>query len=218
MGLFAEIVKLGASKLNALTGGAQWQAINALSNDVSDFEDFGEIDVFQCLGVDSLPWPADESGHVEALILRGAGNRNAVCVGARELRTAKGTGNLKPGDTVLRSTGPQQAAQVQCKEEKRQVVLYTKDTAAEGMVIMLDGKNDKLQINARGAVIEIDPDGDISLTNAAGTGFAIQGKKIVFLGELSIPGIPPGMALLAGLPAPDPTGLAPTMPVLGTSK
>jgi len=214
-----EVARLGASQQHASTKAIGWQCINPITGD-DDFEDFGVVDVMQGLGITAAPWPADDSGYAEALLLKGAANRNAIAVGARDTRSAKAIGNVRPGDTVLHSTGPEQAAQVQCKEAKRQVVNYTKDTDGQGMVFMLDGKNNKIQFLARGAMIEIDDVGDISMIGAGGASIMIQGNHIYMNGTLHIPGIPPGMVLYAAPPGggfigpPGTPGLPPSVPLI----
>lgn len=212
-----EIVKLGSAKLNAGTGAPQWQAINEISDDPGDSEDFGEIDVFQCLGVTSIPWPADDTGFAEGVAIRNCGNRNGVVVGARDLRTAKALGNAKPGDTILHSTGPQQAAQLQLKEAKRQVVAFTKDSAGKGMVVTLDGTNDKIQVSGFKMLIEMVRGEGIKIDNGEGACIVLQGGDIFFMGNLHLPGLAPGQAIAAGSPVGDPSGVSPTFAVLGVS-
>ncbi len=214
-----EVVKLGASEQNTTTKAVGWQCQNPITGE-DDFEDFGVVDVMQTLGVTSSPWPADDSGYAEALVIRGAGNRNAIAVGARDTRSAKAIGTCRAGDTVLHSTGPEQAAQVQCKELKRQVVLYTKDTEGTGMVVMLDGTNDKFQVLCRGAMIEIKPNGDLSLIGAGGASILLQGDHIFLNGNVHLAGMPPGMVLMAGPASGSPGGPSsvPLVPVLGVGK
>jgi hypothetical protein len=189
-----DVIKLGASKL-AETGAALWQAVRAITDDVSDVEPFGEIDVFQALGVSSMPYPADDSGHAEGVIVENCGNMDAVCVGARDTRTAKITGNLKPGDTVLHSTGPSQAAQVQCKEEKRQVVLATKNKAGETQALLIDGNKEKFQVAVGGCMLEI-ADGGFTLTDASGkASIIIRNGTINLVGKIVLGGLTPIPAL-----------------------
>jgi len=214
----AEIVVLGASVQND-NGVPLVQALLPVGNSVDDVEPFGEVDIFQSLGVSSLPWPADETGHAEGLLLRNVGNRNAVLVGGRDTRTAKAIGKLHPGDTVLHSTGPNQAAQVQCKEDKRQVVLYTVDNSEEGVVVMVDGKNDKVQILGFGMVWEMSKEHGFTMSNGEAS-FLLQGNKLYFNGEISLPGMLPGMCLMQGPATGSPGGAAsvPLLPVQGVGK
>jgi hypothetical protein len=194
-----DVIKLAASKL-AESGAALWQAVRAITNDVDDVEPFGEIDVFQGLGLSSMPYPADDEGHAEGVIVENCGNMNAVCVGARDTRTAKITGNLKPGDTVLHSTGPAMAAQVQCKEEKRQVVLATKNKANETQALLIDGKNEKFQVAVGGCMLEI-ADGGFTLTDASGkASVIIRNGTINLIGKIVLGGIAPvpGLSIMLG--------------------
>ncbi len=114
----ADIALLGASKIGA-NGSPVWQPAVPITDDSEDLEGFGECQVFQSLGISSLPYQKDENGFAECLVMRNVGGRDAVCLGARDTRSAKIVGNLKPGDTVVHSTGPSEAAQLQLKEEKR---------------------------------------------------------------------------------------------------
>lgn len=218
-----EIVKLGASQQHETTKAVQWQGINQITGD-DDSESFGSFDVMQCLGVASAPWPADDNGFAEAVIAKNCGNRDAIGLGGRDPRSAKAIGKLRPGDTVVYSTGPEAAAQIQLKESKRQVVGYTKDTDGTGMVIMLDGTNNKFQVMVRGAMIEIDDGGDMSLVNSGGASILLQGGDIYLNGSVHLSGMNPGMTLVQSLPVQqDPSTTAgfiivPLMPVLGVGK
>lgn len=215
-----EIVKLGASQQNETTKAVQWQGVNQITGE-GDAEDFGAFDVMQCLGVTSAPWPADADGHAEAVIAKNCGNRDAIGLGARDTRNAKAIGKLRPGDTVMHSTGPESAAQLQLKETKRQVVGYTRDTDGTGMTVMLDGTNNKFQVLVRGAMIEIDPDGDMALVGAGGASIMIQGGDIYLNGLVHLSGMTPGMTLAQMLPVPQPAAsllINPIMPVLGVGK
>ena len=151
----ADICVLGASKV--VGGVPLWQGLIPIANDnaANPNEPLGDLQVFQTLGVTSLPFPKDDSGFAEAVVLRNVGGRKGVYVGARDTRTAKVVGAMKPGDTVVHSTGPKQAAQLQLKEDKRQSVLLSKDKRGKHMAVTLDGENGKLQITARGAVWEL---------------------------------------------------------------
>lgn len=209
-----EIVKLGASKLNGKTKSPQWQAVNDISEEDGDSEDFGDIDVLQGLGLTSMPWPAEGDSYAEGALIRNCGNRNGICIGARDTRSAVALGNVRPGDTVLHSTGPNQAAQVQCKEDKRQVVLFTKDSAGKGMVIVLDGKNDQIQIQGFGMIFEMSKENGIKIDTGKGASIMMDGEDVWINGNVHFKGIPPGMTLCASaVPVVGVTGT--TVPVLG---
>lgn len=211
-----EIVKLGASQQHETTKAVQWQGVNQITGD-DDSEDFGSFDVMQCLGVASAPWPADANGFAEAVIAKNCGNRDAIGLGGRDPRSSKAIGKLRPGDTVVYSTGPEAAAQLQLKESKRQVVSYTKDTDGTGMVVMLDGTNNKYQVLVRGAMIEIDDSGDMSLIGNGGASILLQGSHIYLNGNVHLSGMSPGLVLMQGPPSGSPGSVAsvPLFPVLG---
>jgi hypothetical protein len=214
-----EVIKLGVAEQSETTRAVGWQGVNPLTGDGA-FEDYGVMDVMQALGLSAGVWPPDENGYAEGLMFPGAAGRTGIIGGARDTRTAKALGTIRPGDTILHSTGPQQAAQVQCKESKRQVVCYTKDSEGTGMVVMLDGTNDKYQVLCRGGMIEIAPNGDISLIGGGGASILLQGNHIFLNGNVHLAGMPPGMVLMAGPASGSPGGPAsvPLFPVLGVGK
>jgi hypothetical protein len=209
----AEIVKVGGATL--VEGNPVWDANNPVGDETSDIEPIGQLDAFQALGFASVPVAG-----AEAVIIRECGGRDGVCVGGRDVRNADIVGKLGPGDCAMFATGPGAVAQVQCKAKKRQVVLATEDSKGRTMVALLDGKNDKFQIAALGAIIQVDEKGDIAITNAQGTGILIQGGKIHLLGEIALPGMRPGFALMQGPPTGSPGGgaAAPLLAVQAVSK
>ncbi len=170
-----DLVELGASLVKR--GVALWSGVTHVSEDQADVQSLPDGDVYQSLGVTSAPFPADSNGKAEALCVRGIAGRNTTFIGARDTRSATIVGNLKPGDTVLHSTGPQQAAQVQCKEDKRQVIAATKDGQGRGMAVLLDGDSGKIQILVPGSIIEMSTSGDITMTNGKAS-FLMQGDTI----------------------------------------
>lgn len=210
-----EIVKLGAAVL--VNGTPTWQATIPVSNDNAKIESFGEVDTFQALGFAAMSAPPDADGEAEAIGARGLAGRDFVVFGGRDTRSATVQGKLGPGDTAMFATGPKKdaVAQVQCKAQKRQVLLATEDTNEETMVFVLDGKNKKVQLAAIGAMIEIDKDGDIAIVNSSGCGILIQSSGIHFKGPVHFPGIRPGMAIQQGPATGDPSGVAPTFAVDG---
>ncbi len=172
----ADIVELGASVVKG--GVALWQGVTRLSPDPGDVEPLGEGDVFQGLGLSSCPYPSDANGKAEGLCFKGVGGRNSVYAGARDTRSAAIVGKLKPGDTVLHSTGPSQAAQVQCKEERRQVLMATKDGQKRTMVVLLDGEANKFQVALAGTMFEIDGNtGNFTITNGQAS-ILMQGDTV----------------------------------------
>lgn len=208
MGALADIVRFSASKL-AETGAALWEAYVPVGDDDTDVEPFGAIEVFQSLGVSSRPWRKDANGFVEGVVLRHCGGKTAVCIGARDTRTAKIVGNLAEGDTVVHSTGPQQAAQLQLKEAKRQAVLASKDTRGKSMALVLDGKNDKFQIVVFGHIFEMTRE-TISLVHRNGHGIVLSPSGVHTLGTTTLGGLTPVAPVVGCTPpaTPPPGGVA----------
>lgn len=185
----ADIVELGASILKK--GVALWQGYTRVTEDAADIAPLGGGDAFQSLGVTSMPFPADDAGKAEGVCLRGIAGRSNIYVGARDTRSASIVGNAKPGDTILHSTGPQQAAQVQCKEEKRQVILATKDGRNKGMAVLVDGDSGKVQITVPGMMLQMDSnDGSFALTNGEAS-ILLQGSTIALDGDVVLGGRQP---------------------------
>lgn len=213
-----EIVDLGASSLDPETAAERWQSTVPITDSEQDVEHFGELEVFQSLGISSLPFPRNDDGKAEAIVYRDIPGRSAVATGARDTRSKIAAG-LKPGDTCLHSTGPEEAAQVRCIEAKRMVANVTKDSDDETMAVILDGKGDKFQVLARGSLIQIEENGDITLTNGKAS-VLLQGQDIYLNGSVHLAGIPPGMVLMAGPPSGSPGGptSVPLFPVLGVGK
>ena len=212
----ADVVHLGAAKVN--DGGIPVvQATIPVSDDSNDDEPFGEIEMFQCLGVTAIPFPKDDKGYAEGVVMRNCGGRDAVLVGARDTRTAAMVGKAKGGDTIVHSTGPNQAAQIQLKETRRQVVIVTKDDSGEGIILNLDGNGKVVQVMAGGAAIQLSA-GEVTITNGDAS-IVMQGKTIALCGQVILGGLTPNpaMRLHMGPPTPSPGGPAalPTMPVPG---
>jgi len=210
-----DIAILGASHVNK-DGVPVVQASIGVKNETDDVEPFGEIDVYQAGGVTSLPFGAGPGGHAEGLIARDVGGRDAVLLGWRDTRTAAIVGKMKPGDTVIHSTGPNQAAQLQLKEEKRQAALVSEDSAGKTMMIMLDGKGDRVQITARGSIIQIDGDGNIAIVSAGD--LILSGKTVSIQGQIILGGATPNPAMrIMTAPAPSPggAGALPMVPAPG---
>jgi len=214
----ADIAVLGASSVGA-TGCPVWQPVVPLTDDEQDVEGFGQAQVFQALGVSSLPYQKDANGFAECLMLKNVGGRDAVCVGARDTRSGKIVGNLKPGDTVIHSTGPSQSAQLQLKEGKQQAVLVTLDFDGETMAIVLDGKNGKMQIAARGAIWQIEKDGSSTISEPGGAAIHMGGGQINLIGTVVLGGgtANPAQCIMLGPMTGSPGGAAsvPLVPAKG---
>jgi hypothetical protein len=214
------VVILGAAHVTK-DGVPLVQAVVPVGNDNDDVESFGECEIMQCLGVTSLPSPKTKAGYAEGLAMEGVSGRDAVIVGARDVRTAKIVGKMKAGDTVVHSTGPNMCSQLQLKEEKRQAVLATKNTEGFDLMVLLDGKKDECQLIAGGNVIKMSKDG-ISLIDSSGKGgIQIQDGVVRIIGELVLPGLSPnpGFKLMMGPPTGSPGGPAslPLMAVKGVT-
>lgn len=187
------VVALNSSKLSA-TGLPVVHAVNGE-------EVFGDIDHFNALGVTARPWPADDSGHAEAVAVEHTGGADAVCVGGRDARTATVYGALAPGDSCLHSTGPEQAAQVICKEESRTVAMVTKGPDGKNIVVVVDGQNERVQIFGFGHAFEMSRDQGFVISSGGAT-LQIQGGVISLVGTVVLGGRIPVMPVLGGTSPP----------------
>lgn len=213
------LVTLGASKL--VDGVPVVQAVSALTDGEEDVEQYGEIDVVSQLGVSACPAEADTSGQAQGLVCENVAGIKAMCVGGRDTRNASMYGNLKPGDTCVHSTGPKAVSQCLLKAEKRQAILATKDSKDRQILVVLDGKNDKLQVAAFGAVLELSDSGEWSCMDKTGKGWRLQGGTMHITADLLIGGMSPNpaMALMMGPKSGSPGGPAsvPLLPVMGVT-
>lgn len=198
-----ELVDLGASKRDPVTNAALVQCKGS-GKDTDDAPDYGNVPMFQCLGLTAFPYPADEKGGAQGILSEVEG-LDGVIVGARDTRSAKVVGNGEPGDTILHATGPEQAAQVQLKEKKRQAVLVSKDSRGETMALVLDGKNDKVQIAAFGMMFEMSRDNGFVVTDGEGGTLQIKGGAIMLTGQIVLGGRVPSSPVLSGSPPGVPT-------------
>lgn len=181
-----DIVELGASVIRK--GVALWSGVNRIGDAPNDVEPLPDGEVFQGLGLASLPYPATDDGFVEGVCVRGAGGRDVTWLGARDTRTGTIVGNLRPGDTCVHSTGPQQAAQLQCKEKNRQVLMATKDGNGKTMLCMLDGSSGKFQLVLSGMIVELDSGSkNITISNGQASIF-MQGSTIALDGDVVLGG------------------------------
>ena len=202
---------LGAGVLK--DGTVRIQAFVPVGDETEDTEDLAELTLCQALGISSLPHGQTSDGAAEAVVVEGLGGRLGLILGALDTRSSAVVGTMEPGDTVMHSTGPDQVAQVRCQEKKRSASVIVKGSDGKHMLVILDGKNNKIQILGRGAAIEIDEGGDISLNGKGGASILIQGDSIALNGKLKLPGMPPGMMLLAAPIA----GPAVLIPVTGAA-
>lgn len=184
-----ELALIGASSLKA--GNARYQCSLPIGNENDDVEPLGELPVASCLGVTSLPYPKDANGYAEAIVARGMAGRKAFVIGARDTRSGKVVGKMDPGDTVIHSTDPDETAQVRVQGKKKSASIVVKGKSKKHLMVLVDGENEKIQIMAKGACIEIDDSGDISLLGKGGAGILIQGGEVSINGILKLPGIPP---------------------------
>lgn len=199
-----EIVTLGASELvDGVLVSEGSDKIEGAGEDIS--EPVGSLVQMSQLGVYAAPYPADDAGHVEAVVANGCGGRDAVCIGAMDTRSAGVIGALQPGDTTVATTHPKSKAQLQCKGEKNQVALVLGDSTGKTMLIQMDGKEDQIQLTAWGMIIKISKSGGIDL-NAKDKPVTIQGKTISLVGQVIqggwAPASPMLMAPSPGTPTP----------------
>lgn len=213
-----EIAILGGSRQNS-EGAPLWNPAVPLTDNVNDVNSLPNVPVFQGLGISSMPAAPDGKGHAEALIARNCGGFEAVAIGARDTRSAGIVGQLRPGDTAVHTTGPNQGAQLLLKDNKRMAVLTARQANRKSQAVVLNGDAEKLQILANGAVIEITEDGAITLTCAGGgAGIKIADGQVNIMGRVVLGGLTavPGQAIMLGPVTGFPPGPTPVLqPAVG---
>lgn len=165
-----------------------------------DYENFGEVASYQTLGVTTLPFPPNAEGHAEGIIMRDVGGFNGAVVGARDERCAEVVASMRAGDTVLHATDPDAKAQIRCHADRR-VAAVTEDSEKKTMMILLDGKEDKIQISAFGGIIELTKDSLSLVAPGSKASITLSGDQITILGKLQLGGIAPTHAVMCADPA-----------------
>lgn len=211
--MIAEIVNLGASVLKS--GAALWQAFVGIGNETDDILPFGDLPVYQGLGLTSLPEGADADGSAEGVILRNVSGRKGVVVGGRDTRDSDIVGKMDAGDTALHATGKGKKPQLQLKKKKQMAAFVVPCADGSDAVVVIDGKNNRVQILIGGKVFQISKTDGITISDGQGGGIQISGGEVTILGTLRLAGMPPGMFLLAG-PITGVTGtVGAAVPVMG---
>lgn len=162
-------VKIGYSELDPITHLPTIQALNPIEGD-SDFENFGQTAYYGPIGLTSLPYQASDDGYCEGLVVRDVAGLNGALVGYRDDRSATIYGQLSPGDTCVHSTGPNLAAQLLLKEERKQAALITKDSNGKDVGISIDGTDNSITIFGFGCAIKLSSEG----INLAAGSYSIQ--------------------------------------------
>jgi hypothetical protein len=206
-----KLVTLNGGERNKETNAPIAEAFTQLTADATDSENrepAGILPLMSCLGITSLPYPPTKEGHAEGIAAENVGGLPGVCVAGWDTRCAAITANAKPGDTILHSTGPNKAAQVQCKEEKRQVCLLTQKKNKKHGMVLLDGDNEVFQVLFNGAIIQINKEGAVDLIPRNGKcGITLSGDTIhLRCATLNIGGMMPTFGLaqvppIVGIPA-----------------
>lgn len=179
-----EIIDIGFAELDSETKDLKIQGMANLGSS------YDNTIVMSALGLTSMPYPADDSGNAQMAIAKDISGVDAVCLGATDTRVASIVGNLKSGDTVLHSTGPNQSAQIQLKEDKKQACIVTKNDNLKDFGLFIDGKKNSLTLTVPGGgMISIDSDNGVVLSSESGeASIQLKGGNIVFNGNLMLNG------------------------------
>jgi len=197
----SDVCELGTARLDDETGTLFVQCKGAAVAEDGTAPDFGEVPFMCALGVTSRPYPKTEEGAAEGILADDVPGMDAALIGARDIRTAGIVGNLADGDTVLHSTGPQQAAQVLCKEKRRQTVMRSKDERGKDIVVSIDGKGEQIMIAGFGFAIEMSRTNGIVLGDGPAA-LQIKDGVISMTGTIVLGGRVQTLPVLAGLSGP----------------
>lgn len=186
------IAKVGASERDPNTGLPLAQVVSDITNDI--FASVDNVPIYQALGVTASPYPADVDDHCEAFVVEDVAGLDYAVIGFRDPRAATIYGAIRPGDTVLHSTGPNLAAQVLLKEEEKQVAMMTKASDGKDCGIIIDGGVDEINITGFGCLINMKGSGQITIGNKLGS-FGLDAQGFFFANT-------PGGSLGSGAVAP----------------
>ena len=221
-----KLAVLNAGEKDSETNAPVAEAFVPMRDDATDESariPIGRSPMMCALGLTAMPWAPDESGHAEAIVAENVGGLPGVVIASWDTRAHAMCANLKPGDVVVHSVGPNQAAQLQLKEGKRQVVLSTthKDKK-EQLLIIADGNSGKIQILANGAMWEINKQGETNFCSPNGqNGITVSNKNVWIRGEVLLGGSSanPAQCIMLGPITGSPGGPAsvPLLPAQGVS-
>lgn len=188
----ASRVMLGASSV--VGGVPRFQASSPNEDDNADVQSFGEVPVYCGIGFTSYPAPKDANGWAEGILFEGSGK--PFIGGGRDTRNVAFLGRSDPGDTYMHSTGSNRAVQFRAQDKKRIGAIVVRDSAGKDMLFTLDGEKRKFSLMVNGAAIQIDDAGNVAIKG--GSELTLAAGSINLNGEIHIPGMPPGMFLMAG--------------------
>tara|TARA_R100001163_G_scaffold65609_1_gene63500 strand:+ start:3807 stop:4484 length:678 start_codon:yes stop_codon:yes gene_type:complete len=194
----AELCDLGATVLDDNTNLVGIQATVQITSEEGDIESYGEVADYSCLGVTSRPYPKTDRA-AKGVVFKEVGNKTGAILGARDPRCTAVYGNLGPGDTALHACSPNAASQVICYGSDAQgnkVAMLTKDSSDNTTAIVIDGKNDKIQITGFGSMFEMNNDGIVMSTGQASISINKDGS-IMILGKVQLGGLTPTHSLIA---------------------
>ena len=176
------------------------QASIPITDDPNDKMSYGEAQTISALGLTARNYPETPEGKAEGIMIPDVGNEDGIIVGARDVRCSHVYGSLGPGDSALHSCDPEASAMVICygsDKETSKVLAMAKDTSGDNVVLVLDGKNDAIQISGFGLHFEMSKANGITMTDG-GASLIIKDGQINLIGSVVLgDGVtPPLMALL----------------------
>lgn len=217
MSIVAKLAAIGHSFLDRF-GAIQAQA----SLDADDQRQYPGASWFAGLGVTGMPYGPTERGFVEGVLIDRVGPYSGIVIAARDRRGTNIYGTLKPGDSVLHSTGPDAKTQVLCKREGDVVAMLTEDSRQKTCGIIIEGHEDRATFAFFGWVIQVTRDGGIVMSSKNGLhGLTITDDGVHVRGNVVLGGTTPtpGMYLMMGPATGSPGGAAsvPMFPALGVA-
>lgn len=209
MAVRAYIVDLGASNIESENGAATAQCMPASG------APYSETPIFQCLGVTSLPVPADTDGAGEivdaaqGIMLTGLAGADGVLIGARDTRDKGIVGKMKPGDTIVHTTGPDQRAQLQLKAEKGQCALVTKNAVGKDFGVLIDGNKNTVTVTCpQAGTVHMTKDDGLVLTDQTGkASIQLVDGNVIIMGNAVVLGGRTPTTFVAGIASPTGTGV-----------
>jgi len=197
-----ELVDLGATTISDETNACLTQATIPITGG-DDKATYGEVQTMSALGLTARSYPETPEGKAEGVIVPDVGNEDGIIVGARDTRSEHVYGELEPGDTALHACDPEAASMVICygsDKERNKVLAMTKDTAGDNILLVLDGKNDAIQISGFGLHFEMSKTNGITMSDGGAT-FTIKDGTIILSGQVQIGGVLPTHKFMVGTDA-----------------
>jgi hypothetical protein len=176
-----DLVDLGASKLDPNTNAVLVQAKSVgVTEDGVDAPDYGDVQLSCALGLAAKPFPSDDTGGAQGIVANDIPGISGRVIAANDNRFASVYAELSPGDVALHGVGPKHQSQVRCQE--KMVSIVTVDADDFNALIVVDGKNKKIQIAGFGHAFEMSEENGIVMAEEGGAAIIMKNGALILKG------------------------------------